>query len=96
MAENLASKKVCSLWAYSKELDLRSIGGGVVLKNSMWAARSKFPCSESQSGLEEAEFDDTNNLYLESIQASGNQMSQSSSSTYNYCVQANTTIKLVG
>ena len=34
VAENLASKKICSLWAYSKELDLRC-GRGCV-QNSMF------------------------------------------------------------
>ena len=70
MAENLASKKICSLWAYSKEIDLRS--GEVCVQNiQSWLL---FPCSESQNGLEEANFDDTNNLYLQSIQASGDSL----------------------
>ena len=68
VAENLASKKICSLWAYSKEIDLRS-GEGV---RSKFNVGCSFKCSESQNGLEEANFDDTNNLYLQSIQASGN------------------------
>ena len=33
VAENLASKNICSLWAYSNEIDLRSEwGGGVSVK----------------------------------------------------------------
>ena len=73
VAENLASKKICSLWAYSKEMDLRS-GEGV--HKIYCCCFSNCQCSESpQNGLEEANFDDTNNLYLQSIQASGNILS---------------------
>ena len=45
-------------------------------QNFMLAALSNHcQCSESQNGLEEANFDGTNDLYLQSIQASGNLLS---------------------